>query len=101
MLHILLTILKVIGILILAILGILILLLCIVLFVPLRYELTAEAKGDLKNTSVRFRFHWLLHLFSGKVTYLNEKLEYKIRVLWKNITASEKKEVELQEKNTH
>ncbi len=89
MLHILLTILKIIGIIILAILGILILLLCVVFFVPLRYEINAETKGELETTKLKVKFSWLLHLLSGQVTYLDEKLDYKIRILWKNITANE------------
>lgn len=89
MLHILLTILKIIGIIVLAILGLLILLLCIVFFVPLRYELIAESKGDLKNTKLNLTFHWLLHLFSGYVIYNEEKLDYRIRVLWKKISGDD------------
>ena len=45
MLHILLFVLKIIGIIITAILGILVLLLCIVLFVPYRYEIKGRSEG--------------------------------------------------------
>ncbi len=48
MLHILLLILKIIGIIIAAILGILVLLIGIVLFVPVRYE----AKGEIGRAHV-------------------------------------------------
>lgn len=92
MLHILLTILKIIGIILLAILGLLILLLCIVFFVPLRYVINAETKGDLASTNVKIQFYWFLHLVSGQVTYLEEEIDYKIRVLWKYITAVETSE---------
>ncbi len=92
MLHILLTILKIIGVILLAILGLLILLLCIVFFVPLRYVIEAETKGDLSSTNVKIRFSWFLHLISGQVTYLEEVVDYKIRILWKNITDVEKRE---------
>ena len=92
MLHILLTVLKIIGIVLLAILGILILLLCVVFFVPLRYQIEAETKGDLASTKLIVRFSWLLHLIAGHVTYLEEEIDYKIRVLWKNITETEKTE---------
>lgn len=85
MLHILLTILKIIGIILLTILGILILLLLAVNFVPARYRITAESKGDLKTTSVHAKFSWLLHLISGQVIYENEKLEWKVRVAWKKL----------------
>ncbi|MBQ8803761.1 MAG: DUF2953 domain-containing protein [Tyzzerella sp.] len=91
MLHILLTILKIIGIILLAILGILILLLLVVNFVPARYQITAESKGDLKTTSVHAKFSWLLHLISGQVTYENEKLDWKVRVAWKKLPGVETK----------
>ena len=100
MLHILLTILKIIGIIVLAILGILILLLCVVFFVPLRYELTAESKGDLKNTQLKLKFHWLMHLLAGYVIYSEEKLDYKIRVLWKNILGDDLGRSEDSQKNS-
>ena len=89
MLHILLTILKIIGIILLAILGILILSLCIAFFVPLRYELNAETKGDLPSTKVKIHFSWFLHFIAGQVTYLEEEIDYKIRILWKKITVKE------------
>ena len=89
MLHILLMILKIIGIILLAILGILILSLCVVFLVPLRYQVTAYLNGELKKSNIQIKFSWLLHLMSGHVSYLNEKLDYKIRVLWKNITEEE------------
>lgn len=89
MLHILLTILKIIGIILLAILGILVLSLCVVFFVPLRYEINAETKGDLPSTKVKIHFSWFLHLIAGQVTYLEEEIDYKIRILWKKISLKE------------
>ena len=82
MLHILLTILKIIGIILLAILGLLILLLCIVFFVPLRYVINAETKGDFASTNVKIQFYWFLHLVSGQVTYLEEEIDYKNGILF-------------------
>lgn len=86
MLHILLVILKIIGIILLAILGILILLLCVVFLVPLRYQVTAIFEGDLKKTKAEVKFAWLLHLFAGRIIYEEERLKYRIRILWKKIS---------------
>ena len=47
MLHIIGMILKIIGIILAVILGILVLLICIVLFVPLKYEIKAKFEGTL------------------------------------------------------
>ena len=46
MLHILLLILKIIGIILAVILGILVLLICIVVFAPVRYEVKAGCTGN-------------------------------------------------------
>ena len=88
----LLVILKIIGTILLAILGILILFLSIVLFVPLRYVIDAKSTGDLKSLRAEAKFHWLLHLFSGRVLYENEELKYKIRLLWMKLADSEEVE---------
>ena len=55
MLHILLLILKIIGIIIAAILGILVLLVCVVIFVPIRYEARAEFDGTLQGVKARVK----------------------------------------------
>ena len=60
MLHIVLTILKVIGIILLVILGILLAVILLVLFVPLRYRLNVR-RGNTPLT-VDGRVTWLLHL---------------------------------------
>ena len=92
MLHILLMILKIIGIILLAILGILILLLLVVLFVPLRYQIEAEFPGDIKKTKFKVKCSWLLHLFSGKFSYLDGETKYQIRVFWKKWNGEEVEE---------
>ena len=92
MLHILFLILKIIGIILLTILGILILLLLIVFFVPLRYQVTAEFAGDLKKSKLEVKFSWFLHVLAGKVTYMEEKLDHKVRILWKTISEDSVKE---------
>ena len=69
MLHILLLVLKIIGIIIAAILGILVLLLCIVLFVPFRYEIKGRSEGDAPSLKGKIKVTWLLHLFRADVYY--------------------------------
>ena len=85
----LIVILKIIGTILLAILGIIILALCVVLLVPLRYVISAESKGNMETSRVEVKFHWLLHLFSGRALYENQELKYKIRALWMILADSE------------
>lgn len=66
MLHILLLILKIIGIVLLSILGILLLGIICALFVPVRYRIEAvrqEGEGQ-PPAAVRVKVTWLLHLIN-------------------------------------
>ena len=86
MLHILLLVLKIIGIIIAAILGILVLLLCIVLFVPFRYEIKGRSEGDAASLKGKIKVTWLLHLFRADVYYKDQKLIWRIRfAFWKRM----------------
>lgn len=69
MLHIVLLILKIIGVILAVILGIIVLLFCVILFVPLRYQIEAACQGKIESAYVKIRFSWLLHLFSGHALY--------------------------------
>ncbi len=80
MLHILLLILKFIGIIIAAILGILVLLVCIVLFVPVRYEIRGKSGGDLNSLKGKIKVTWFLHLFRADVYYKEKRLRWRIRL---------------------
>lgn len=82
MLHILLFVLKIIGIIITAILGILVLLLCIVLFVPFRYEIKGRSEGTAASLKGKIKVTWLLHLFRADVYYKDQKLMWRIRFAW-------------------
>lgn len=82
MLHILLFVLKIIGIIIAAILGILVLLLCIVLFVPFRYEIKGRSDGTVATLKGKIKVTWLLHLFRADVYYKEQKLIWRIRFAW-------------------
>ena len=78
--HIVLLILKILGILLLVLLGLLLLVLLAVLFVPVRYQLQGMWKGE-KWASVKVS--WLLSVISFKGAYEMEKgLTGSLRVLW-------------------
>lgn len=80
MLHILLLVLKFIGIIIAAILGILVLLVCIVFFVPVRYEIQGKSGGDLCSLKGKVKVTWLLHLFRADVYYKEKRLRWRMRL---------------------
>ena len=67
MLHIILTILKIIGILILVVLALLLTVIGVVLFVPIRYRV--NGKKDEESFFVKAEVYWLLHLFRIKAVY--------------------------------
>ena len=84
-LHILFTLLKIIGILILVILGILLLSVLIVLFVPVRYEGEVGVKNSVSSIRARGTVSWFFRLIRGRFQYKNGKLHYELRILWKKI----------------
>ena len=65
MLHILLGLLKIIGILIAVILGLVSLVVLIVFFAALRYETSVVTDGDIKKANAKVKFSWICHLISG------------------------------------
>ncbi len=82
MLHILLLILKIVGIILAVILGIIILLLCIILFVPIRYEISAKCDGTIESLKAKIKATWLLRLFDADVLVKGKKLKWQIRAGW-------------------
>lgn len=74
MLHILLLILKIIGIVLLVILGVLLLGIACALFVPVRYRIEAVRQEDEGEppVTVRVKVTWLLHLFNLLVRFDGE-----------------------------
>ncbi len=91
MLHILLTTLKVIGILLGITLGLIVTLLLIVLFVPIRY------KGKAHNTDIVAKITWLLHLLSISIEYKDNNFKYVIKVLGITINKDKKKKKQKKE----
>lgn len=85
MLHILLILLKIIGILLAVILGVILLVVFVVLFAALKYEVAAAADGDIKSVKANIKFSWLFHLISGFVIYEEQKLNWQVKVAWKKL----------------
>lgn len=83
MLHILLLILKIIGIILAVILGILVLLVCIVIFVPVRYEINGKCSGTLSTLKVKGKATWLCSLVRADIYYKENKLKWRLRIAWK------------------
>lgn len=82
MLHILLLILKIIGITLLVILGVVFVILLIVLFAPIRYQIKAETSNGIKQLKIDGKANWIMHLISAKFTY-NKVLHWQARIAWK------------------
>jgi len=82
MLHILLLILKIIGIILAVILGIIIVLVAIVIFVPVRYEISAKCDGDIESLKAKVKATWLLHLLRADVFLKGKKLKWTARFAW-------------------
>lgn len=78
MLHILLTILKVIGIIILVLINLVILIIAAILFVPIRYSIDAIYDRKVKNLDFKINITYLLHLISVKYIYKDDGLSIKI-----------------------
>lgn len=86
---ILLTILKIFGIILLSVLALVLLLIILILFVPIRYKADAVLKESdptdgtsnmHENLHAKASFSWLLHLVRGGISYPESK-EFKIKVL--------------------
>lgn len=92
MLHIVLLILKIIGIILLCILGILLLGIVCVLLVPVRYRIELDrAEGeDEPPIVVKARITWLLHLLNVLIRYPAE-VTVRVRILFFNLFRIPKK----------
>lgn len=82
MLHILLLILKIIGIILAVIMGIIILLLGIILFVPIRYEISAKCDGTIDTLKAKVKATWFLRLFWADVLVKGKKLKWQVKAAW-------------------
>ena len=80
MLHIILLILKIIGITLLVIIGLLLLILLTVLLVPIRYQIVAEHGKEVLKMDAGAS--WFLHLLNARVTHLEGILHIRVKALW-------------------
>lgn len=89
MLHVILFLLKIIGIFLAALLGLLLLILLLLLFVPVRYRGRLQKEGEL---AVRTRVSWFLHVVSVPISFQKGVLSVKIKLFGitvKNLTEDE------------
>lgn len=96
-LNILLTVLKIIGIIILVLLGIVLLLLCLLLFVPIRYNINAEFHGKVKfNAHVTY----LLRLLHVHFSLEGTQSDMQIRLFGRNISGKSRNPKPVKEAST-
>lgn len=89
MLHVVLLILKIIGIIIAVLLGLVILTVAAVLFVPIRYTAKAQYKDGIPI--IQAKVTWLFHLLRIKCLFnLEEGLNIRIKILFFNLKSSKK-----------
>lgn len=83
MLHVLLLILKILGIVLLAVFGLLLLAVLLVLFVPVRYRLDGSGDKDRKGYgSGDALISWLLHFATFRAVYGEDGLTVRARILF-------------------
>lgn len=78
MISVILSILKIIGIIILLLLGIILIILSAILFVPIRYKVSLEHGDDFKLDG---GVSWLLHIIHGRFHHSEHKRRIWIRIL--------------------
>lgn len=89
MLGVLLTILKIIGIILLVLLALILGLASVILLVPIRYR--GKAVCQEKKFSGNLKITWLLHLLSASVSVTPEENDIRVKVLGKTIYPKKKK----------
>lgn len=77
MFHILLYILKIIGIILISILGILLILTFIILFLPIRYQIEVNKYEEFRGN---VKLQWVFHILFLKIAYEKGKKTYQLRV---------------------
>ena len=92
MLHILLLILKIIGIILAIILGILLVVIGIVLFAPIRYEISAKCDGTIDSMKAKVKATWFRHLIRADIFLKGKILKWQLRVAWLKKSNQKKKE---------
>lgn len=75
--HVILTILKILGIILLVLLGLLLVIVFSVLFVPVRYRLEGEKSSPgWSEANGKVKVSWLLHLIHLRIQYQEKELDW-------------------------
>lgn len=85
MIHIILAILKIVGILLAVLLGLVLLILLTVLFLPLRYRIYAEKHGELKKSTANVSVSWLFGILKIKAGYRDGQISFVPQIFGKKI----------------
>lgn len=80
MLHVILMILKIIGLILLAIIGLLLLLILIVLLVPIRYKVEAEHGEEVLRVDARV--NWFLYILRARISHLEGVIHIRVKIFW-------------------
>ena len=86
MLHIILTILKILGIILLVLLGLILLIFVFAMLAPFRYSIrVTKTEKSLKTTAIRIGVRWLQGLVAVRVVFREMKLEFTLRIFGRRI----------------
>ena len=91
MLHILLLILKIVGIILAAVLCLAILAASVLILNPAVYRFDASAEERADTIRGKLKFHWLIHLIRGEVSYESGEWQWDFRIGWKHFRSGEEK----------
>lgn len=83
MLHILLAILKVIGIILLSIIGLILFILLVIIYTPIRYKINGKCDGDFNSLKLDVKITFLFRLLKFKISFQEKKLVWQAQILWK------------------
>ncbi len=79
---VLLTILKIIGIILAVLVGLTILALCLILFVPVHYETAARFAGSFKSLQFKISFYWFFKQVRIDLIQRNGVFHWQIKIFW-------------------
>lgn len=99
MLHIVLLVIKIIGMILVVILGLAMLVLCSLFFVPLRYRVEAKTEEGLPSVEAKVVFSWCLHALSGSADYKNGTFRWQTRIFGKKYDIGKQRATKKTEKS--
>ncbi len=82
MLHIVLNVMRIIGIVVAVVLALFLILVGAILFSQIRYKAKGDFPGKLEQATVHAEISWLFHLVSGCIRFEDEQFHWKMRVGW-------------------